>query len=253
MNRLRIGIVIALAMLMPAVALANSHQGYLPPHTTLTPNVTPTTVAQGDTITVEFEYTVTINGWSFNGTYPNTCSRWEIRLDANHQRTDQGVYIPHLAMGQPKWLHEGQILPPENTVTETFYVNVDVVIPEDTEDGEHTVEIYSVPWSYQSAWYGAWYDIPINVVSDPVVLVENLIDSVESMNLQQGIDNSLDAKLDAVLNALDDLNENNDVAAINSLEAFINAVEAQRDKKITNEQADILVADAQEIIDSLSI
>lgn len=56
---------------------------------------------------------------------------------------------------------------------------------------------------------------------------------------------SLDAKLDAALNALNDVNENNDVAAINSMRAFINAVEAQRGKKISEEDADTLIADAE--------
>jgi hypothetical protein len=82
----------------------------------------------------------------------------------------------------------------------------------------------------------------------PEQAILDLVDTVETMNLQQGIDNSLDAKLDSALNALDDVNQNNDVAAINSLNAFISAVEAQRGNKLTNEQADILVADANAII-----
>jgi len=64
------------------------------------------------------------------------------------------------------------------------------------------------------------------------------VDQVETFNLQQGIENSLDAKLDSALNALSDVNQNNNQAAINSLQAFINAVNAQRGSKITNEQAD---------------
>jgi hypothetical protein len=81
--------------------------------------------------------------------------------------------------------------------------------------------------------------------------VEALVDLVEVFNLQQGISNNLDAKLDASLNALNDVNQNNDQAAINSLQAFISSVEAQRGNKITNEQADTLIAKAQAIIDSL--
>ncbi|MDT8305124.1 MAG: hypothetical protein RRC07_04255, partial [Anaerolineae bacterium] len=73
----------------------------------------------------------------------------------------------------------------------------------------------------------------------------------ESMNLQQGIDNGLDAKLEAALGALDELNEQDTAAAMNTLLAFINNVEAQRGNKITDEQADILIAEAQQIIDSL--
>ncbi|MHC4533129.1 MAG: FIMAH domain-containing protein [Planctomycetota bacterium] len=245
--------VVGLAMLIPVVALADSHGGY-GGYNYDDPNVTPTTVAPGDTITVDFSYTVTISGYNFNGTWPNTSSRWEIRLDANYQRADsQGNYIPHLAMGRPYWLHEGQVIPPTDTVTETFYVNVDVVIPEDTEDGDHTVEIYSCPWSYKSAWNGLWHVITINVEqTDPAQAIIDLINTVEGMNLQQGIDNSLDAKLDAAANALDDVNNNNDVAAINSLNSFINAVEAQRGSKLTDEQADTLIADAEAIIAMLT-
>lgn len=92
--------------------------------------------------------------------------------------------------------------------------------------------------------------LTVRTASDAII---DLIDLVESFNLQQGIDNSLDAKLEAALNALDDLNENNDVAAINTLSAFINAVEAQRGDKITESQADALVAAAQAIIDYLSL
>jgi hypothetical protein len=50
-----------------------------------------------------------------------------------------------------------------------------------------------------------------------------------------------DAKLDAALNALADMNTNNDSAAINSLQSFINAVEAQRGKQISEEEADFLI------------
>ena len=68
----------------------------------------------------------------------------------------------------------------------------------------------------------------------------------------------MDTKLDAVQNALDDVNENNDVAAINALEAFINAVEAfinaveaQSGKKLDPGDAGDLIAAAQGIIDLL--
>ena len=75
---------------------------------------------------------------------------------------------------------------------------------------------------------------------------------VIGINASNGIINSLDAKLESVKKALEDLNANNDGAAINSLQAFINAVEAQRDKQITTEQADYLIANAQRIIASLT-
>jgi hypothetical protein len=83
----------------------------------------------------------------------------------------------------------------------------------------------------------------------PVELIEFLVDQVLDLNLQQGIENSLDAKLDAAEKALEDLNQNNDIAAINTLEAFISAVEAQRGNQIPAADADALIASAQEIID----
>jgi hypothetical protein len=82
----------------------------------------------------------------------------------------------------------------------------------------------------------------------PGAMINALITKVASFNLQQGIDNSLDAKLEAALQALEDVNANNDASAVNRLEAFISEVNAQRGNKLTIEQADALVADAQAII-----
>jgi ELWxxDGT repeat protein len=87
---------------------------------------------------------------------------------------------------------------------------------------------------------------------DVAALLEDLIDAVSVLNLHQGIENSLDAKLDAVKRALDSLNENDDAAAIAALEAFINEVQAQRGNKIPEADADVLIAAAQEIIQVLS-
>ena len=66
-------------------------------------------------------------------------------------------------------------------------------------------------------------DFKVCSFPDPASLIEQLAIDVVLLNLHVGIENSLDAKLDAALNALDDLNENNDVAGCNSLQAFINA------------------------------
>lgn len=87
---------------------------------------------------------------------------------------------------------------------------------------------------------------------DPVELLNALVQTVIGLNLHHGIENSLDAKLDAALQALDDVNANNDVAAVNALEAFMNAVEAQRDNKIPEADADSLIADTQQIITLLT-
>ena len=89
-------------------------------------------------------------------------------------------------------------------------------------------------------------------VTSAADLITALIDNVIALDLRNGISTSLDAKLDAVMGALDDVNANNDVAAVNGLGAFINAVEAQRGTQISENDADSLIAAAQAIIDILS-
>ena len=95
---------------------------------------------------------------------------------------------------------------------------------------------------------GFWRACPL---TDPAQAIVALVSAVEHLNIQHGILNSLDAKLDAAVNALDDVNENNNVAAVNSLQAFINAVQTQDGSKIETEDAAALIADAQLIIDLL--
>jgi beta-galactosidase len=87
---------------------------------------------------------------------------------------------------------------------------------------------------------------------EPSELILDLADDVMALNLHKGTSNSLKAKLKAATRVLKDKNEKNDVAAINTLRAFINAVEAQRGKKIPRAEADELIASAQEIIELLS-
>jgi len=70
--------------------------------------------------------------------------------------------------------------------------------------------------------------------------IQALISYVVDLNLHSEISNSLDAKLQAVLKVVDDLESNNLIAAANSLDAFKNAVEAQRGKNINNKEANYL-------------
>jgi len=81
-----------------------------------------------------------------------------------------------------------------------------------------------------------------------IEMIQQLLALVESLNLHAGIDNSLDAKLEAAQQALSDLNQANDIAAINTLETFTQAVEAQSGKKISIIDADMLITAATEII-----
>lgn len=85
----------------------------------------------------------------------------------------------------------------------------------------------------------------------PAELIVHLAQDVYALNLPKGTANSLLAKLHEAYQKLMDGNDKNDVAAINKLEAFINAVEAQRGKKIAEADADALITLAQAIIDKL--
>lgn len=94
-------------------------------------------------------------------------------------------------------------------------------------------------------------DLKVCLETDQTVIqaIEELILLVAEFNFARGIENSLDAKLDNALKLLDDMKDQNDGAAFNSIEAFINAVEAQRGKKITDEEADQLISLATFVLD----
>jgi hypothetical protein len=86
---------------------------------------------------------------------------------------------------------------------------------------------------------------------NPLDLLLALTENIFDLELQRGIENSLLAKLNAALQILEDENKNNDVAAINTIGAFINSVEAQRGQKISETDADNLIQAAVNIINML--
>lgn len=86
----------------------------------------------------------------------------------------------------------------------------------------------------------------------PYQLTIALALQVMNLNLKKGIDNSLDAKLEAVLDVLDDLIVGNDHAAVNMLEAFMAQVKAQSGKEISESDAMDLNESAQKIINLLN-
>ena len=94
---------------------------------------------------------------------------------------------------------------------------------------------------------GGWF---YRLVS-PGEQLEDLTSLVVEINLQSGVSNALDSKLNSVIAALDDANENNDGAALNSMYAFCNSVSAQRGKKIDDADADELIAAASAIITTI--
>jgi len=91
--------------------------------------------------------------------------------------------------------------------------------------------------------FGAWIVSETTPIELHIIFLEDL---VTSMDLHDGIENSLVSILEK---AGKSTQKGNAKAAVNGLESFINEVEAQRDKEITDEQANILIGEAQSIID----
>jgi hypothetical protein len=79
--------------------------------------------------------------------------------------------------------------------------------------------------------------------------IKDLFEDIQNEELPQGSETSLLSKLNAALEALDN---GNNASAINILNAFINAVEAQSGKKLTEGQAAELVAAAKAILGKIN-
>ena len=74
---------------------------------------------------------------------------------------------------------------------------------------------------------------------------------VEAGNIDAKIAGSLLAKVEAALSALEKGTPNAETVAINNLNALVNQVEAQTDKKITAEVAAEIIQNANDIIAEL--
>jgi len=90
---------------------------------------------------------------------------------------------------------------------------------------------------------------PCSLKPSPVETTQELIETIETWNLPKGTENSLKTKLKVAIHMLDMGKED---GAIHKLTAFINRVEMLREKMLTNEQADYLIAEAQRIIDLIN-
>jgi hypothetical protein len=77
--------------------------------------------------------------------------------------------------------------------------------------------------------------------------VTNLVTTVQSFNLANGITNSLDAKLDNALSALNAAKSGGTLSTCNQLNAFISQTLAQSGKQLTTDQANQLIASANRI------
>jgi hypothetical protein len=82
----------------------------------------------------------------------------------------------------------------------------------------------------------------------PDLAIQNLFEDIQDEGLPEGSENSLLAKLDA---ALESLENGEDQEAMNILNAFKNAVEAQRGKKLSDAQATALIEATDDILDTI--
>jgi hypothetical protein len=87
------------------------------------------------------------------------------------------------------------------------------------------------------------------IVPTPTEQVQTVSHDVVNLDLPDGIETSLLAKLNTALSALAQGDTN---GALSALQDFINQVRAQRGKKIPTADADALIAAAQAIIDSIA-
>jgi hypothetical protein len=98
---------------------------------------------------------------------------------------------------------------------------------------------------------GVQTEFVVNAEQSPPDAIRALARLVEGYGLGAGLGNALDAKLQGALAALEAANAAARQDAANKLQAFINAVEAQRGKRLTAAQADQLITSAQEILAAL--
>jgi hypothetical protein len=80
-------------------------------------------------------------------------------------------------------------------------------------------------------------------------LIEALSEEIAAINAGSGVVSSLDAKLSNALAALENIKRKDNASAMRMMFAFINAVEAQRGKELTDAQANQLITTAHEVID----
>jgi hypothetical protein len=241
------------SVLMSNATLSRSHvYAYdLPVFAAPTRDGTDVAVTPADGTTGELTTTITFDNVTAEGTTTVTSS------------DDAPVLPTGFAVGDPATYYE-------IATTASFSGDVEICIDFSGITFDDAAELQLL--HYED---GAWVAVPTNVdetneivcgvvsslspfaivdtanAPDPQQMILDLIERVAALNLANGIENSLDVKLEHAHDALVDLSANNDIAAVNALHAFINAVNAQAGNMIPELDAFRLQAAARDIIDLL--
>jgi hypothetical protein len=113
-------------------------------------------------------------------------------------------------------------------------------------------QITSIDFSLPSVPVPPTPEPPPPVPQTPEALIEVLSEEIGVINAGSGIVSSLDAKLSNALAALENIKRKDNASATRMMLAFINAVEAQRGKELTDAQADHLISTAHDVIDLIA-
>jgi hypothetical protein len=77
--------------------------------------------------------------------------------------------------------------------------------------------------------------------------ISDVVTAVKALDAKQGVVESLDAKLQNVLDALNSAKAGDRTTACKKLDSFVNEVQAQTGKALTQSDADRVIADARRI------
>jgi hypothetical protein len=176
--------------------------------------------------------------------FGTTCNGIDPAIIVNFAQASGGIQIDFYLEGVPQGTFHGieahepgdYRAAPENW--NGTFDSVVITAYGDPAKGEDEVWLDAV-WGVKVVEGVTTYVSP--AIDDPAVMIWILADKVPTINLTRGILNSLDAKLDSALHALDEVRGGNPAAAVNKLEAFVNEVSAQEGNQITSEDATILI------------
>jgi|GEM_PF-1050939 len=111
-------------------------------------------------------------------------------------------------------------------------------------DGNIIVGYGYNPGGFVEAWFA-------DIGAAPAMQIAALFNNVVSLDISNRLSHSLQNSLQHAIAPLQDDDVSNDSSAAQWLEIFIRMVESQRDKEISDDDADLLVDTADKIIDAL--